>query len=165
MVEIAAAASGEYVAKLLAAARRTIEEVRHCWAVTAAEGGGVNARPVMPFAAGMMEDEWTRCFLAYRDSRKAAELRHCAAMALAYQQDGGDAYVTLVGRAQLIADPAAIRRYWRPAWDAHSPEKIFVVLVQIERIEPHIRRVTPDPFGFTRTVIERDGNNGWHLVD
>jgi hypothetical protein len=40
-----------------------------------------------------------------------------------------------------------------------------MLLVEIERIEPHIRGVTREPFGFSRTVIERNSNCGWRLLD
>jgi general stress protein 26 len=156
-----------YVERLLTAARRTIEEVRYCWAATAAEDGGANARLVMPFAAGPEEDVWTRCFLTNRHSRKAAEMRRSPAIALAYQQDGGDAYVTLVGRAELIEDPARVRHYWKPAWDAHSAvaqTKMIIVRVTAERIELHVRGTTPEPFGFGRTVVERERGGAWRLA-
>lgn len=159
-------ADQDYVERLLDAAKRSIEGVRYCWAATAAEAGGVNARLVMPFAAGTAKDAWARCFLTNRHSRKAAELRRSAGIALAYQQDGGDAYVTLLGRAELLDDPAEVRQYWKPAWDAYSPiarAKMVIVRVAVERIELHVRGVTPEPFGFGRTAIERDGEGRWRL--
>jgi len=158
----------DYIERLLAAARRTVAEVPYCWAATAAQEGGANARLVMPFAGNPGDDEWTRCFLTNRHSRKAAELRRSDGIALAYQQDDGNAYVTLAGRAELIDDPAGVRRYWKPAWDAYvaaARDKMVIVQVAVERIELHVRGVTPEPFGHGRTLIERDPSGEWRLRD
>lgn len=158
----------EQIERLLDAARRTIAVVRYCWVATSAPDGGANVRLVLPFAAGPSEDEWTRWFLCNRASRKAAELRQCSGVALAYQQDGGIAYVTLVGRAELVDDPAVVGRFWNPAWDSVLPDTttaadMLAIRIEVERIEMHVRGVTQEPFGHTRTVIERAPGDAWRL--
>ena len=155
-----------YVERLLAAARRTISRVRYCWVATADAAGGAHARLVLPFEPDPAEDEWTRCFLTNRRSRKVAELRRSPGIALAYQEDGGNAYVTLVGRAELIDDPEATRHYWKPAWDANAAmarENMIIVRVAVEQVELHVRGVTPEPFGHGRTIVERGRDGIWRL--
>ena len=61
------------IERLLDAARRTMAEVRYCWVVTAAGGGGANARVVKAFPSADGEDPWTRWFLTMRTGRKSAE--------------------------------------------------------------------------------------------
>ena len=164
-----ATAEPEQIERLLGAARRTIAGVRYCWAVTAAEDGGANARIVLPFAGAHGEDEWTRWFLTKRGSRKAAEIGRSGRITLAYQHDSGDAYVALAGRAIVVEDQATLRHYWQPTWDAFFPagfaeSNMVAVMLEVERIEIHARGVTPEPFGFGRTLIERDRDGSWGLV-
>ena len=153
-----------YVERLLAAARRTIAEVRYCWVVSAAEDGSANARLVLPFAADPEDDEWTRWFMTNRFSRKAGELRRSGRITLAYQDNSGNDYVTLAGRVALVEN------YWRPGWDAIFPagtdlSRMIAVKAEIERIEIHSRGVTPEPFGHGRTLVGRDASGVWRLVD
>src|SRR3954447_15209784 len=63
------------VERMLAAARRVIEELPFFWVVTPGADGGANARIVnaQPGRAG--EDFWTRWFLTPPNGRKAAEIR------------------------------------------------------------------------------------------
>jgi len=41
---------------------------------------------------------------------------------------------------------------------------MIVVRVAVDRIEVHVRGVTREPFGHGRTLIERNGDNGWRFV-
>jgi general stress protein 26 len=163
-----AAMSAEQIARLLAASRRTIETVRHCWVATRALGGGANARAVRSNPGRFGEDEWTRRFLSRRGSRKILEIRHDPRVTLAYQDASGDAYVALGGRATLIDEPSQILDLWPADASAFFPAgfaeaNMIVVRVEVDTIEVHARGVTGEPFGHGRTLIQRD-KKGWRFV-
>src|SRR5204863_6046772 len=101
------------VERLLAAARETIAAVPFCWVVTPDGDGGANARVVKAQPTRDGEDFWTRWFLTPRVGRKAAEIVRAGRVTLAYQRDGGHAYVALAGRAELIDDRTEVERRFR----------------------------------------------------
>lgn len=155
--------------RLLAAARETIANVRHCWVATRAAAGGANARAVRAFAGAPGSDEWTRRFLTRRGSRKVAEIRHDPGVTLAYQDSSGDAYVALTGRACLVEDRGEMRALWRDSGGAAFSDDfvdthMIVVRIAVHRIEIHARGVTAEPFGHGRTLIERDAAGEWRFT-
>jgi general stress protein 26 len=162
-------ADQDHIGRLLAAARETIATVRHCWVATCAEQGGANARAVRCFAGAPGSDEWTRRFLTRRGSRKVAEIRRDPRITLAYQDQSGNAYVALAGRAYLVEDRAEMHGLWDSSVDATFPEgfadaNMIIVRVEVDRIEIHVRGVTAEPFGYGRTLIEREAAGGWRSV-
>jgi general stress protein 26 len=153
--------------ELLAGAAKTMAGVRYCWLVTTV-GDGVHARPMgrLPPEAG--EDALTVRFLADGRSRKVAEIRRAAGVTAIFDDQPHDGYVTVTGQARLQDDPAVVRRRWKPGYAAYFPTEAdrahaLFVEVAIERLELWIRGVTPEPFGTTATVVERD-RRGWRLV-
>jgi general stress protein 26 len=162
-------ATSERVHRMLAAARETIGKVRYCWAVTASEYGGANARPMGLIPGLPGEDEWTVWFLTSDNSRKAAEIRRDRRITIAYQQDSDDAYVTLVGWAALVEDRSEIRSRWQERWNvyfssgAEDPNAVFI-RIEVDRIELWVRGVTPEPFGLRPSVLHRDSANCWNVV-
>ncbi len=153
----------------LAAARETIAAVPYCWVSTQAEDGGANARAVRSFPGLQGEDEWTRRFLSRRVSRKVAELRRQPRITLAYQDSSGNAYVALGGRASLVDEPSQIRGLWPESTSTFFPvgfaeANMLVVSVAVDRIELHVRGVTGEPFGYGRTLVERDIADGWRFI-
>jgi Pyridoxamine 5'-phosphate oxidase len=169
----AAMSSGEpgdrHVGRLLAAARDAIAEVPICWVVTPTEDGlGANARAVRDCTgrAGGGGDAWTRWFLALPGSRKAAEIRRAGRATLAYQHGSGDAYVTLVGRAELVDDRSVVAAGLRLVDDpdGSAAARLVAVRVMVDRVEVHVRGVTAEPWGRGRTLLERDGEGAWRLL-
>jgi general stress protein 26 len=162
-------ASDEEVRLWLAAARATIANVRYCWLATRALDGGANVRAVRINPGVSGSDEWTRRFICRRDSRKAAEIREDPWVALAFQTDSGDAFVTLRGPASLVDDLIEMRTMWPVSADTMFPPgfadtNMIVVRVNVARIEIHARGVTPEPFGHGRYAIERNTHTGWRFV-
>jgi hypothetical protein len=41
---------------------------------------------------------------------------------------------------------------------------MIVLQVDIDSIEVHVRGITAEPFGTGRTLLQRDGSNGWRYV-
>ncbi len=161
--------SSKQVAQFLDAARETISTVRYCWVATHAHEGGANARAVRVWAGKSGEDEWTRRFIARRTSRKIGEIRSDPKVTLAYQADGGNAYVALGGSAMLIDDPPQIAELWpegvKTGSAAGSVEAgMLVVSINVDRIEVHVKGVTAEPFGHGRTLLDRISQDEWRFV-
>jgi general stress protein 26 len=160
--------------QLLAAAEATMAKTRYCWAMTIAEDGSVNARPMGPQKPGPQnspsgEDPFGILFLTRRGSRKAQEIGRTGRLSVLYQQDGDDGYVTLIGRGVIVADRALLRARWQPAWNQFFPtgpddEASIFVQLEAERIELWVRGVTAEPFGSRGAILERDRGQPWRLV-
>jgi general stress protein 26 len=157
------------VGRLLAGAVKTIGSVRNCWLATAGVSGGPNFRPMGRLQHHADDNEWKIRFLTDGRSRKASEMRRNSGVAIIYQHDPDDAFVTLIGKATLLENASEDRKRWKSAYDAYFPSEadranaIFVEL-DVERMELWIRGVTPEPFGLQATVLERDGADGWRLI-
>lgn len=156
------------VEHLLAAARGTMAEVAFCWVVTPPEtGADAHARIVKDNKAGTGEDAWTRWFLARRVSRKVAEIRRAGRATLAYQHDSGNAYVALSGRADVIDERAEVERRFRPTNEQETGliPQMLAVRVTADHLELHIRRVTAEPWGQGRTLLDREADGTWYLAE
>src|SRR5260370_37864742 len=110
------------VEQVLLAAKDTTAMVLNCWAVTADQHGGANARVVQPFFSQLNQDGWVVRFLTSGKSRKAAEIARSGRISLGYQYDPEQAYVTLVGEATIIDDRGYLKGQWRAGWDVYFPE-------------------------------------------
>src|SRR5438477_3513731 len=157
------------ILQFLDAARETIAAVPVCWLATRSLEGGTNARAVSSSAGPSQSDEWTRRFLVRRSSRKVAEMRAAALVTLAFQHSSGDRYIALGGRATIIEDVAEMRTMWSSDLDRHFPPgfadaNMIVIQVDVDRIEVHVRGLTPEPFGAGRTLLERQPAGSWRFV-
>src|ERR1700756_165462 len=155
--------------RFLAAAHETIAAVPVCWLATRSLEGGTNARAVNSSAGSAGSDQWTRRFLVRRSSRKVAEMRAAPSVTLAFQHPSGERYVALGGRATIIENVAEMRTMWRSDLDAHFPPgfadaNMIVIRVDVDRIEVHVRGLTPAPFGHGRTLLERQGDGSWRFI-
>src|SRR6478752_4485733 len=74
------------VERLLAAAVATMEKARYCWAMTVAEDGSVNARPMGPQKSAASEDPFGILFLTRRGSRKALEIGRTGRLSVVYHE-------------------------------------------------------------------------------
>lgn len=155
------------VERLLAVARQTMAEVPYCWVVTAAGNGGAHARAVKAFPNEAGEDVWTRWFLTNRIGRKATEIKKNGQVTLAYQHHSGEAYVALAGHAEIIDEPGAVETRLKEVYDPDGSlaGKLVAVRVTGERLELHLRGVTPEPWGRGRTWLDRMPEGSWRLVD
>jgi general stress protein 26 len=157
------------ILQFLAAARETIAAVPVCWLSTRSLEGGTNARAVNSSAGPPGSDEWTRRFLVRRSSRKVVEMRVAPLVTLAFQHPSGDRYIALGGRATITEDIAETRTIWSSDLDAHFPPgfadaNMIVIQVDVDRIEVHVRGLTPEPFGAGRTLLERQPAGSWRFV-
>jgi general stress protein 26 len=157
------------ILQFLTAARETIAAVPVCWLATRSLDGGTNARAVSSSTGPSGTDEWTRRFLVRRSSRKVAEMRAAPMVTLAFQHPSGDRYIALGGRAAIIEDVAEMRTLWPRDLDAHFPPgfadaNMIVIQVEVDRIEIHVRGLTPEPFGAGRTLLERRPAGSWRFI-
>ena len=157
------------ILQFLAAAKETIAAVPICWLATRSLEGGTNARAVNSSAGPPGSDEWTRRFLVRRSSRKVAEMRAAPLVTLAFQHPSGERYIALGGRATIVDDVAEMRTLWSSALDARFPPgfadaNMIVVRVDVDRIEVHVRGITPEPFGHGRTLLERQPAGAWRFI-
>jgi general stress protein 26 len=182
MVKAAVAANGGFpmsqakiegeavdIGRLLAGAVKTIGSVRNCWLATAGGPAGSSFRPMGRLQRGADDDAWKIRFLTDGRSRKASEMRRKSEVAIIYQHDPDDAFVTLIGKATLLENASEDRKRWKGAYDAYFPSEVdrtnaIFVEVDVERMELWIRGVTPEPFGLQATVLERDGADSWRLI-
>ena len=157
------------ILQFLAAAKETIAAVPICWLATRSLEGGTNARAVNSSAGPPGSDEWTRRFLVRRSSRKVAEMRAAPQVTLAFQHPSGERYIALGGRATIIEDVVEMRTLWSSALDARFPPgfadaNMIVIRVDVDRIEVHVRGITPEPFGHGRTLLERQSGGSWRFI-
>ena len=157
------------ITSFLAAAHETVTGLRICWLATRSLEGGTNVRAVDSFAGNPTADKWSRRFLVRRTSRKVAEMRAAPMVSLACQHSSGDRYVALGGRATIIDDLAEMQSIWPRELDANLPPgfadaNLIVVRLDVDRIEVHVRGLTPGPFGTGRTLLERQPDSSWRYI-
>jgi general stress protein 26 len=157
------------VSRLLASAAKTVASARYCWLATTAENGGASARPMGRLLRDPDENDWTIRFITDGRSRKVSDVRRASKVAIIFQRDTDDAYITLIGTASLRERASEVRRWWRDAYDVYFPSeedraKAVFVEIDTERMELWIRGVTPEPFGLHTTILERDASGDWRLI-
>jgi general stress protein 26 len=128
-------------AKLLAVAREMMTSIRYCAAITVDAEGRPQARTIDPFPP---DESMTVWFATNAKSRKVEQLRRDPRITLQYfdptRPDLG--YVTLLGRARLVDDADAKRKWWKPEWEPVWPDReknhlpVQVVPERIEVVSP-----------------------------
>jgi general stress protein 26 len=157
------------VTRLLSGAAKAVASARYCWLATTAANGGVNARPMGRLPRDPDESDWTIRFLTDGRSTKASDIRRAGKVAVIFQHDADDAYVTVIGAAVLREGASEIGRRWKNAFNVYFPsqqDRANAAFVEIDaaRMELWIRGVTPEPFGLYPTILERDASGDWRLV-
>jgi len=160
---------GVEVSRLLAGAAKTVARARYCWLATTAENGGVNARPMGRVLCDPDENDWTIRFITDGRSRKASDIRRVCKVAVIFQHDADDAFVTLIGAAMLREGASEVRRRWKNAYNVYFPSEqdranAAFLEIDAERMELWIRGITPEPFGLYSTILERDASGDWRLI-
>ena len=155
------------IQRLLEGAESVISRAPHCWLVTIAQTGGVNARPMGRVTPAPSQTGWNFSFLADSRSRKAGDI-HSARQVRLICEDGDHAFVSLAGVAEVISDSAVIERRWRADYDRIFPsarEKSHAVFIDInaEELRLWIRGLTPEPFGVRSLTLRRRVDGDWHL--
>ncbi|MCB0275878.1 MAG: pyridoxamine 5'-phosphate oxidase family protein [Calditrichaeota bacterium] len=119
---------------LLAIAREVITAAGNCALITRDERGRPAIRAMDPFPP---QDGLVVWLGTNVHSRKVAQIRANPRASLYYFDKAGGSYLTLVGTARIVEDPAQISHYWKPEWEAFYPDKRDYVLIKFipERLE------------------------------
>jgi general stress protein 26 len=157
--------------QILLVAKDTTAKVPCCWAVTADQRGGANARVVQPFFSQLDQDGWVVRFMTSGRSRKAAEIASSGRISLGYLYDPEQACVTLIGAARIIDDRGYLRDNWRLEWNTFFPKgpsdvDAVIVEVTVERIEMWnlARRIAAPPNGLRAVTLQRAASGGWQSL-
>jgi len=105
---------------LLKAARELMEKARFCALVTNAESGYPQARAIDAFAP---EADMTVWIATNPVTRKVAEVKRDPRVTLYYYEPAGPGYVTLQGKATVVALPAEKAKRWKEDWAAFYKDR------------------------------------------
>jgi len=124
-------------ATVLKVAREVMQQARYCDMVTLGEDGQPQARVIDAFAP---EADMTVWIATNPLSRKVAQIRKDPRVTLLYFNPNAMAYVTLVGRAVLVTDPAEKAKRWKDDWatlykDKNRGDDYLLVKISPTRLE------------------------------
>jgi len=158
--EVASEAPG-----VLEVARGVVERAGYCALVSQGPDGRAESRIVDPFPPGA---DWTVWIATKPVTRKVEQIRKDPRVTLFYWDAGSLAYVTLLGDATLVDDPAEKAKRWKPAWkafyeDENRGDDYLLIRVVPRRLEvislaegmagdPETWRPPQHVFGATRPV-------------
>ncbi len=142
--------------ELLAIARAVVAGAPFVSLATVDEG----RYPAVRAMDGIAPDEnWVVWLATNPASRKVAHLREQPRVALHYLDAGGASYVTLIGRARLVDDPAMKARHWKESWTPFYPDRDEgVLLIEVTPIRLEVvsegRGAPGDPETWRAHVVE-----------
>ena len=102
-------------AQILKVSRDTMLKAKYGVFVTLGEDGQPEARVMDAFAP---EDDMTIWMATNALSRKVNQIKKDGRATIVYFDPAGPDYVTLVGRAELVNDPAEKKKRWKAEWAA-----------------------------------------------
>jgi general stress protein 26 len=120
---------------MLGAARAIMTKVGICSVITVDESGRPQARAVDVFPPDEQMVVW---FATNPKSRKVAQIKRDPRVTLYYYDPAAMEYVTLLGRARLVSDPAEKQKRWKDSFRAFwldRGEGYLLVEVTPERLE------------------------------
>ena len=143
-------------AELLSASRDIMSAARYVALATVDEEG----RPaVRAMDAAAPDDDMTVWLATNPRSRKVSQIRAEPRVALYYLDADGPGYVTLVGTARLIDEPAQKARHWKESWTPfYTDRDESVLLIQVTPLwlevvsVPH--GVNGDPETWRADIVE-----------
>ena len=100
-------------AAVLNAAREVAQKARYATFVTIGEDGQPQARIVDALGP---DEEFTVWVGTNPVTRKVAEIAKDPRVTVSFFDPSGPAYVTLVGTARLVTDPAEKAKHWKSEW-------------------------------------------------
>jgi len=107
-------------AAVIKAAREVAEAARFCTFVTLGEDGQPQARIIDVFP---LEADLTAWIGTRSDTRKVGQLRRDSRATLLCFDAPSLAYVTLLGTAELVTDPADKARHWKSEWKGYYADE------------------------------------------
>jgi general stress protein 26 len=96
----------------------------------------------------------------YHKTRKVGQIRENPRVTLFYLEPTGAGYVTLIGEAQVVDDPAEKARRWKPTWkefyqDENRGEDYLLIRVVPTRVEVMSMpdKIASEPKGWKPAII------------
>ncbi len=144
-------------AAVLKAARELMVKARYCGLVTLDAAGQPQARVVDAFEP---EADFTVWIATNPLTRKVQEIRADPRVTLLYVS-GAEGYVTVIGQARLVSDPAEKARRWKEDWaafykDGNRGEDYQLIRVTPRRLEvvSYAHGVLNDPTTWKPVSVE-----------
>jgi len=124
-------------AAVIDAAREVADSTRYCSFITVAEDGQPQARIIDLFP---LEPDLTAWIGTKAGTRKVAQVQRSPRATLICFDAPRYAYVTLLGTAEVVTDPAAKARHWKPEWsrfyqDENRGEDYVLIRLRPARVE------------------------------
>jgi general stress protein 26 len=105
-------------AAIVAAAADIVQKAHYCTFITIGEDGQPQARMVDPLAP---DSAFTIWIATNPLTRKVDQLRKNPRATLSCFDSASSSYVTVLGRGELVADPAEKERHWKKDWSTIYP--------------------------------------------
>ena len=145
--------------ELIAAARDVMAAQTYCALVTIDATGNPSVRTMNPFPP---EEDMTVWFATNDRSRKVAEIRANPRVTLYYaDHQKASGYVTISGRAELVADRDEILKRKRAYWDQSFPGLKNLVLIKVvpEKLDvlDYKGKIEVDPKTWRTPTVEFGG--------
>ncbi|MFI5120014.1 MAG: pyridoxamine 5'-phosphate oxidase family protein [Thermoanaerobaculia bacterium] len=124
-------------ADILKAAREVAQKARYATFITIGEGGQPQARIVDALGPDEDFNVWVGTNPL---TRKISEIAKDPRVTVSFFDRAGPGYVTLVGVARLVTDPAAKAKHWKSAWapfykDEHRGPDFALIAIVPRRLE------------------------------
>lgn len=114
---------------LAAAARRIMQGAEYAALITTDASGAPQARTVQPLPP---DADWVVWFATNPRTRKVREIARDNRVVLHYFDRATLSYVSVIGRATVIADRRTKDAHWNSAWSAFYPDRdTSVVLIRV----------------------------------
>jgi len=106
--------------RILEVAREIMDASRYPSLITVDEDGRAHARPMDAF---LPDDDFVVWMGTNPITRKVEQIRREPRVTLYYFDPESLGYVTLVGTARIVDDPAAKAVKWKDGWEAFYPDR------------------------------------------
>jgi general stress protein 26 len=106
--------------EVIKAAKEIMQKARFCTFVTVGEDGHPQARIIDPFPP---EDDLTVWAATNPLTRKVGQIKKDPRVTLLYYDPASMSYVTLLGKAEIVDDPAEKEKHWKEEWASQYKDK------------------------------------------
>lgn len=149
------------VGKVLHAVLSTMKAEQYCFFITLDESGQPQARLV---AAAGIEPDMRVWIITSPETRKVGEIRRDGRATMAFSDNKGEGYATLIGQARLVSGLIQKKALWKFEYGAFFPggpegnDSILVEFVphRIEVMHFHLK-IGIWPWEFKPAVLLREG--------
>ena len=145
-------------AKVIKVAAEVMQRARFCTLVTIGEDGHPQARVIDAFPPDAQMAVW---MATTPSTRKVAQIRRDPRVTLSYFDPNSMGYVTLLGKATLVSDPAEKAKHWKEDWaklyqDKNRGDDYLLIKVTPLRLEVSVESqgIANDPKTWRPVIIE-----------